>query len=176
MKEPLDELYLKWLYGQVGSVKEKNPSRTYWRLLKHLYTKEFVWFIPNDDNRAEDGKDLRYVFVEEQKINPVDEGWYRLGCSLLEMLIGVSRRLAFETDNEALGWFWKLIENLGLEQFNDNVPYPEDKIEEILNTVIFRTYTRNGHGGLFPLRRATKDQREREIWYQLCDYIFEQGY
>lgn len=176
MKKPLDELYFMWLYGQVGSVREKNPSRTYWGLLRHLYKKEFVWIIPNDDNRAEDGKDLRYVFVEEKGIDPVDKDWYHLGCSILEMMIALSRRLAFETDGEPLSWFWKLIENLELERFNDNVPYPKDEIEEILNTVMFRTYKRNGSGGLFPLRRTSKDQREVEIWYQLCDYILEQGY
>lgn len=176
MKKPLDELYFTWLYGQVSSVKEKNPSRTYWVLLRHLYQKEFVWIIPNDDNRSEDGKELRYLFVEEQGIRSVDKNWYHLGCSIFEMLIALSRRLAFETDDEPLGWFWKMIENLGLERFNDNVPYPKDEIEEILNTVIFRTYKRNGSGGLFPLRRTSKDQREVEIWYQVCDYILELGY
>lgn len=176
MKAPLDELYFKWLYGQVSSVKEKNPSRTYWNLFRHLYQKEFVWIIPNDDNRAEDGKELRYLFVEEQRIDPVDEDWYHLGCSILEFLIALSRRVAFETDDEALGWFWKLIENLELERFNDNVTYPKDEIEEILNTVMFRTYDRKGNGGLFPLKRASKDQRDVEIWYQVCEYIMELGY
>jgi len=62
MNEPLDDLYLTWLYSQIGSIKLKQPSRTYWSLFRQLYTKEFVWIIPNDDNRIEDGRDLRFKF------------------------------------------------------------------------------------------------------------------
>ncbi len=47
--EPLDERYFRWLCSQVVNVKLKNPSRTYWSLLKQLHTKEFVWIIPNDE-------------------------------------------------------------------------------------------------------------------------------
>lgn len=176
MNKPLDELYFEWLYSQVSSVKEKNPSRTYWRLLKQLYTKEFLWIIPNDDNRAEDGRDLRHEFIDDRQIYPVDLSWISLGCSMLELLIGLSRRLSFEAEGESRGWFWKLIENLGLEKYNDNGPHPEKEVDEILNQVIFRTYRRNGSGGLFPLRRAAEDQRDVEIWYQLCAYILEKGY
>jgi len=49
VSQPLDELYFTWLYSQVGSVRTRNPARTYWSLLRYLYTKEFVWIIPNDD-------------------------------------------------------------------------------------------------------------------------------
>jgi hypothetical protein len=55
MNEPLDEQYLTWLYSQVGAVKLKTQSRTHWDLLRHLYKKEFKWFVANDDNRCEDG-------------------------------------------------------------------------------------------------------------------------
>lgn len=85
---PLDELYFTWLYSQVGSVKDRNPSRSYWKILRKLFTKEFVWIVPNDDNRAEDGRDLRLEFLEEHDIQDVDPNWMRLGCSMLELLIG----------------------------------------------------------------------------------------
>lgn len=173
MDIPLEEQYLTWLYSQVGSVRLRNRSRTYWTLLRQLYTKEFVWFIPNDDNRLEDGRYLRYEFLTEMGIQDVSNEWMHEGCSMLEMLIGLSRRLAFETDSEPAGWFWKLIENLGLEGYNDNTLYPNELIDDILNSVIFRTYKRNGDGGLFPLRHAHQDQRNVEIWYQLNAYLLE---
>jgi hypothetical protein len=58
MHEPLEEAYFRWLCNQVVNVKLKNPSRTYWSLLKQLHSREFVWIIPNDDNRLEDGRYL----------------------------------------------------------------------------------------------------------------------
>ena len=173
MNEQLDELYIQWLYSQVASVRLRNPSRTYWRILRQLYVKEFIWIIPNDDNRVEDGRDLRYEFIEELGLRDIDEAWLRQGCSFLEMLIGLSRRLSFEDDGEPRTWFWKLMENLNLEQYNDNALIPEQEVDDILDTVIFRTYRRDGRGGLFPLRNARYDQRDVEIWYQLSAYLLE---
>jgi hypothetical protein len=173
---PLDELYFNWLYGQVGSLAEKNPSRTYWRMLKQLYTKEFVWIIQNDDNRAIDGQDLRREFIDQEGLSNVDLNWMRLGCSMFELLIGLSRRLSFEDGGEPTVWFWHLIENLGLEQYNDNTRVPEEKIDDILNRVIFRTYDRKGRGGLFPMNKTREDQREVELWYQLNEYLIEHSY
>src|SRR5690349_15038133 len=68
---PLDELYYQWLYSQVGSTRLKDRTRTYWRLLKLLFTKEFVWIVPHDDNRIADGTDLRYEFVDHSRLNDV---------------------------------------------------------------------------------------------------------
>ncbi len=174
MSKPLDELYFLWLCGQVGSVEDnRNPSRNYWRLLKRLYIKEFVWIIPNDDNRAEDGRDLRSEFFSNNKVAAMDTDWFTLGCSMLELLIGLARRLSFEADGEPRFWFWHLVENLGLEKYNDNTYIPEKEVDDILDQVIWRTYRRNGKGGLFPLRKATEDQRDVELWYQLSAYLLE---
>lgn len=173
MAEPLDELYLKWLYSQVGNVKLKNPSRTYWALLKQLYKKEFVWIIPNDDNRLEDGRDLRDEFVEKYELYDVDPDWMSLGCSMLEMLIGLSRRLSFEDDGPVDWWFWCLMRNLNLRGFTDNTQFDIEDVDEVLDTVIWRTYEPDGRGGLFPLDDPEEDQREVEIWYQLSAYLLE---
>lgn len=177
MSAHLDERYFEWLYGQVCSVRLKNPSRTYRNLFHILYTKEYVWLIPNDDNRVEDGKDLRYLFLDLEgiEIRPEDQRWLELGCSFLEFLIALSRRLEFETDVDSVTWFWQLIENIGLNQLNDRVEIDEDAVNDVLDRVIWRNYKRNGRGGLFPLHNATKDQRKVEIWYQLSAYILERS-
>jgi hypothetical protein len=176
MDRPIDELYFVWLYGQVGSVEIANPSRTHWGLLKQLYTKEFVWVIPNDDNRAEDGKDLRQQFIDEEELNNVDEVWMRLGCSMLEMLIGLSRRLSFEAGGKSRTWFWKLIENVNLDKYSDYTELPDSKIDDTLDRIIWRTYSNSGRGGLFPLKKTREDQRRIEIWYQLSAYLLENDY
>lgn len=170
----LDEQYLTWLYHQIDSVKQTQTYGTYWFLIRQLYTKEFVWIIPNDDNRAEDGKDLRYEFVNEKRIaQEVDSEWMGLGCSMLEMLIGLSRRLSFEAERESRDWFWILLTNINLSRYNDRKGVPHEVVDSILDRVIWRTYTRNGRGGLFPLRRAYEDQRRIELIYQMSAYLQE---
>lgn len=173
MNKPLDELYFQWLYNQVGETYLTDPSKTYWGMLKQFYTTEFVWFVPNDDNRIEDGKDLRREFVDELELKNVNKEWLSLGCSMFELLIGLSRRLSFEAEGEPRDWFWELIKNLGLHRFNDRRKYPSKAVEVALERVIWRTYDYNGLGGLFPLKNAHEDQRDVELWYQLCAYVLE---
>lgn len=173
MTLPLDDLYLTWLYNQVADTRLKDPSRTYWGLLRQLYSKEFVWFIPNDDNRIEDGKDLRYEFIDQSGLEDVDLHWVDLGCSMLELLVGLSRRLAFEAEGDPRDWFWRLMENLGLQIGDDRQVYPSRHVDKVLDQVIWRTYSHTGQGGLFPLTVPAEDQREVELWYQLSAYLLE---
>lgn len=170
---PLDELYFEWLYRQVSEITDGAPRRTYWSIFRELFQKEFIWLIPNDDNRVEDGRDLRDEFLNDIHTDQVDRDWMELPCSFLEMLVALSRRLAFEAEGEPREWFWHLMRNLGLDIYNDAEPFDRVTVEDLLNTVIFRTYRRDGQGGLFPLRHARRDQRDVEIWYQLNAYLME---
>lgn len=172
MTATLDELYLTWLYSQVGDVKVRNKSRTYWELLGQLHTKSFVWLIPNDDNRVQDGLDLRYEWTTESNISP-DDRWMAKDCTFLEMLVGLSRRLAFEGEGHPPVWFWHLIQNLGLHECTDRSKYNQSEVDERLDTVILRLYDADGRGGLFPLRYPKHDQREVEIWYQMNEYLLD---
>lgn len=175
MGRPLDEPYFDWLYDQVGSDSHTSPRGTYMKMLEQLFFKEFVWFIPNDDNRAEDGKELRREFLELNEHLPWDENWVNIGCSMLELFVGLSRRLAFEADGEPRDWFWSLIFNVGLEKYNDQRMSRRSlkDIDDILDRIIFRTYEADGRGGLFPLKGAHVDQRGVELWYQLSAYLLE---
>jgi hypothetical protein len=171
---PLDELYLQWLYGQVDEIKERSKSRTHWNIFRLLFKTEFFWLIPNDDNRVEDGRDLRYEFLHDLGLDTVDRTWMELGCSFLEMLIALSRRLAFEAEGTVDQWFWHLLATLDLHFYTDNLQIPEADVEDILNTVIFRTYRKDGVGGLFPLKHPHGvDQTKVEIWHQLNAYLLE---
>lgn len=171
MNQPLDELYLNWLYAQIADADIPRSGRTYWKLAGCMFRKEFVWFVPNDDNRAEDGRYLRFEFIEDLALEDVDPDWLEMGCSFLELLVGLSRRLSFLDDGEARDWFWHLVNNLGL-RYNDR-RFPKENVEEVLDNVIWRTYEPNGAGGIFPLRRPDRDQRDVELWYQLNAYLLE---
>lgn len=172
MNQPLDELYLNWLYECIEDPDIANPSRTFWNLAHHLYTKEYLWLIPNDDNRREDGRFLREEFIEDLGLYDIDPDWMNLECSMLEMMIALSRRLSFQGEGEPRGWFWHLIDNLGLH-ISDQMRFPKSRVEDTLDRVIWRTYLPDGSGGLFPLKHARRDQRDVELWAQLNSYILE---
>lgn len=173
--QPLDELYFQWLYSQVADPEVADPSLTYWKLLKILFTKEAIWQVPNDDNRLEDGKALRLDFLDETRVKPTRD-WTDLACSVLELMVGLARKLSFEdlAGGRPHYWFWKMIENLGLIGYSDDRPLPLKKIDTILHRVLYREYKRTGLGGFFPLKHTKKDQRKVELWYQMSEYLLEQ--
>ena len=97
-----------------------------------------------------------------------------MGCSYLELMIGLSRRLAFETSGDARVLFWELIRNVGLRDCNDKYKNDLDTlVEEVTDQITHRTYAPDGRGGFFPLRRPEEDQTNVELWYQLCAYVLE---
>ena len=177
MDNPLDRAYLDWLYDLVGPG-HVNPRVFHHELLRQMHTKEFVWWVPNDDNRVEDGRSLRHRFVADHRLVSIDEGWMQEGCSFLEMLVGLSDRLSFIAEGESSEWFWHLIGNLGLKQCSDN-HYKKrplqhrNTIDDVMEAVIWRQYMPNGRGGLFPLDHPKGDQRDVEIWAQLSSYLIE---
>lgn len=174
---PLDEAYLVWLYSQVGSVKNKNRAKTYWRLLTLLYEQKFTWSpetMEKDGNRAQDGKDLRQQFLRETGTPLTDPGWLDLDCSFLEMLIALAFAVAFEGGGTQEERFWEMIENLGLIDCTDANPADEAVVAVIVDKVNRREYGKNGAGGLFPLAHAKTDQRGVELWYQANAYLLEE--
>jgi hypothetical protein len=176
MSSPIDDRYFEWLYGQIGAVSNRNPARSYWNLCRKLFQTEFFWSVPNDDNRVEDGKDLRHEFIGEQGSVVVDPDWMDLGCSVFEMMVGLARRAYFQTDKpETDGWFRKFLVNLGLDMYTDANynEVSERYVDEILDRFINRHYRRNGRGGLFPLENPNGDQTKVELWYQMHAYIIE---
>ncbi len=171
LEEPIESLYFNWLCAKVMRVDVPTPSNTYWKLLRELQNTEFVWVVSMDDNRAEDGKELRHEFLLEARI-AVDQEWLNIGCSIFEMLIAFSRRASFTTDRSSPEWFWEFIDNLGLAGFND-ASFNLFVITDILYSFIWRTFDYHGNGGMFPLKHPHQDQRKLEIWYQFCEYLIE---
>jgi hypothetical protein len=170
--------YFRWL---CEIIKIDQPDKSYWLLAKALHKKEFFWTVPNDDNRGSDGKKLREEFADENGYLKYDK--LERPCSMLEMLVGLSKRMEdYMTDPEKGDrtdrWFWEMITNVGLLTCTDSeyYEYNDGAIDEVLDRVLERTYKRSGKGGLFPLKEPKKDQREVELWYQMCSYLLENYY
>ena len=174
MAAPLDDRYLEWLYSHYGAVRFRSPSQSYWKLSRLLYSREFVWFIANDDNRLADGLDLRVEFMNVTGSEP-DELWSGLGCSTLEVLVALAKRGEFETSEALSVWMHRFFENLNLSWCTDAAwsPETEEHVTEVLDALIFRTYDSTGAGGLFPLRRPHQNQTRVELWSQMAAYIYE---
>jgi hypothetical protein len=172
MTHRLHKAYLHWLEQQVreGSTHQK---KTYIDLMEVMHAKEFVWQVPNDDNRIADALDLRREFISDgnhHRLAPDELG----PVSFLEVLIALSRRLSFQAGGNAEGWAWQFLCNLELHRMPDPLSrYKARRADEIMDTVIWRNYAPDGTGGFFPLAFAEEDQRKVEIWYQMAAYVRE---
>lgn len=164
----LEERYFVWLCSKLCT---PNEAFTHWRLMEAFHKKEFVWVVPNDDNRITDGVRLRSEFLSDQ--SDMTEVFEPLGCSFLEMLIGLSLRLEYNSERAAELWFWELVDNLCLVEYSDKRTFDPSIVEDVLDQVIWRTYKWTGHGGLFPLRKPKGDQTHKEIWDQMMEYLQE---
>lgn len=168
----VDTEYYNWLLRQINY----NPGESYDILLEELFESEFHWLIPNDDNRAEDGIQLRFIFMDEEdwSTEPIAEK----PCTVLEMLIGLARKIESEVmwngeTNRTSQWFWMMINNLKLNQFSDQ-KFDLNQFLFILNQFLTRNYEKSGSGGLFPLREnGVENQQKVEIWYQMQSFLME---
>ena len=163
----VDNAYYEWLLKKIECFDTK-----YYDTLDILFSVDFLWEIPNDDNRAEDGIVLRSTFMNE-------EGWNTSPCedrecSILEMMIALSMRIDNdimwdgETDRSSR-WFWEMFRNLKLDQTSDR-----SDVFKILDVFLNREYDRDGNGGLFPLENGSEsDLTEMEIWYQAQLYLMD---
>ena len=173
-EDRINDEYFEWLCELIDS-KRFSRHTSYRKLLMHLHNIEFTWFIPRDDNRADDGIQLRRRFAlvrEDRSLQRYLQG----PCSVLEMMVALAIRCE-ETimDDTLMGdrtgqWFWGMINNLGLGAMTDSkfkIEFVDDVIARLLN----REYEPNGKGGLFTVRNHDSDMRTVEIWCQLNWYL-----
>jgi hypothetical protein len=165
----IDYEYYGWLIGQVHIPNRKSYNDVF----ELMHNMEFVWTVPNDDNRVQDGLDLRQEFS-----NRHHQELLLQGVTMLEILISLSRRLAFTASGDATVWAWKLLKNLKLTKKVDPLTsIGRKRVIEILEAVVWRTYQPDGQGGFFPLKAPKEDQTHVEIWYQMNAYVIEmKGY
>ena len=165
--------YFRWLYKFVcGDRYAKGIS--FRKLLRHLHETEFTWLIPMDENRACDGIDLRYRFAYEYSSPATAESYLDGPCSILEMMVALAIRCEDFMDDPQIGdrtgqWFWGMINSLGLGSMVDD-RYDEEYVDDVIERFLNREYAPNGKGGLFTVRRCTRDLRDVEIWYQMTWY------
>lgn len=177
-KQKVKENYFNWLYQQV----EGRGNTSLEEFISDLDSIYFKCLVPNDDNRAIDGLQLRTRYLDYMDAESVEAEEYLSGpCTVLEMLIALAERMDFilydyKKGPRAPAWFWLFINNLKLQKY-----YSEDKDagrkkklnKMIIKKFVDRDYQSSGVGGIFPLDDPERDQRDVEIWYQMMKYISE---
>ena len=175
----LNSEYFEWLCSLVRDSKPlKNVS--YKKLLWYLHSVEFVYTIPMDGNRYEDGIGLRYRFGYEHGVeDPVIASCLDINpCSVLEMMVALAFRCEEhimynpKNGNMAGRWFWMFIKNLGLDDMHDS-RFDSEQADSVMERFINRNYTHDGEGGLVYIPNCQYDLRDMEIWYQMMRYLSE---
>ena len=120
MDRYFEDEYFQWLSALV-----KNKSHR--RLLRLLFETSYIFRKPMDENRAEDGIQLRYEFLYERGIDERDFPYLHEPCNLFEMIFALARRLSlimegpcYQDDSDI--WFWRMVSNLGLGK---QIHYPK---------------------------------------------------
>ena len=164
--------YYIWLVDKVDFDSHDN----YTKLLEYLHNKNFIWKVHNDDNRAEDGKQLRIKFEDETDY--LDYSPLVRPCSVLEMLVAFANRIDKDvmptedgSDNLAY-WFWLMLDNLGLKDYTDD-KFDANLVDDILDKWMNRTSDPTKKGNAFLVKSGKNHFLEKELWFQMHQYISE---
>ena len=173
-EDHINDEYFEWLCELIDS-KRFSKRVSYRKLLMRLHDIEFTWFIPKDDNRADDGIQLRRRFALVR--NDISLQRYLQGpCSVLEMMVALAVRCEeYIMDDAQMGnrtgqWFWGMIHNLGLSPMTDS-KFDKNFVDDAIARLLNREYEPDGKGGLFTVKHCNHDMRTVEIWWQLSWYL-----
>ena len=173
-EDRVNDEYFEWLCELIDSSRFSKQV-SYRKLLAHLHNIEFTWFIPYDDNRANDGIQLRrrYALAHD---DPTLSTYITGPCSVLEMMVALAIRCEETIMDDALmgnrtgQWFWGMIHNLGLTPMTDP-KFDRGFVDEVVARFLNREYAPDGRGGLFTVKHCSHDLRTVEIWRQLSWYL-----
>lgn len=172
----LNNKYFEWMCSLVCDTKTRRML--YRKLLIRLHDISFQVVVCMDENRAEDGIDLRYRFGEECDFPDAMIATYLddRPCSVLEMMVALVVRFEEHImDDPDIGnrtgkWFWAMIKNLGLDDMSDDY-FDPNQVDNSINRLLNREYCSDGTGGLFRIPDCRYDLRTVEIWYQMSWYL-----
>lgn len=170
--------YFNWLKSLV--LAEENYSFLWWKLHHMIY----LWIVDLDENRAEDGRYLRYSFTitayDRIDYNPEEVEEYLAGpCTVFEMLVALAKRIEHDVmddvdeEDRTYIWFHEMIKNLGLDKYDDS-HYNDDEVDDIVHRFMGRKYPKNGKGNAFLAgQKGGPLFQDLELWTQMQNYFLE---
>lgn len=166
---PIEELYFEWMCDLVCD--EFHMPEEYNSLLRHLNSYDFSYDrrVLMDENRYNDGIDLRYIFKYRTDVE-IAVHLDNRPCSVLEMMVALVNRCADIWGDGMSLWFWEMIKSLGLEGMDED-HYKFKYVNDRLDIFIYRKYEPNGRGGLFTVKNHPRDMRDVDIWCQMSWWL-----
>lgn len=190
--------YFDWLCHLVGAGID-GPFRGYSYLLERLFQTPYNPSGMYDENRAINGKLLRYYYETNREDYAAREpapyhdnggdfydNTVDTACTLLEMMIAFSQdidtRYLYSQSPRTLVWFWMMIESMGLAQYTDIVMDPRDvnsPVDEILYNFNSNAHyvTENGIWrptvALFQISREENWNKIGSLWEQMQVWFSE---
>lgn len=159
--------YFDWLYFKVVQ------NGSYRRLLSILHNIEFRYTVDYDENRASDGVNLRWYYVDEGGNDEILR--WKQSCTVLEMLVAIAMQMEIilgdpDNDYTVQHWFWMFMDNLDLLDMTDD-KVDKNYICKRISVFMDRTYEYDGYGNIIHIPNAEEDLRKVELWYQMCWYL-----
>lgn len=166
MMNPREQDYFDWLRKMVNLDEPANDIMAY-----TLYNTAFGSVIDGDENRAEDGIELRDKYVDET--HNYDLQVSHMECNMLEFIIALAARLDYVTYNHKLGvqiakWAHVYLDNLRVlyNQDADNISY---RIVVLLSG----SYDDYGNNGIFSFSKPIKNLSAKPYWDQMNLFVSE---
>lgn len=158
--------YFDWLYFMV--VPNGGKFR---KLLTMLHTMEFKYFVEYDENRASDGVNLRWYYVDDGGDDEILR--WKEPCTVLEMLIALAMnmdKILGDRELDIVHWFWLMLDNLDLAWMKDD-KYDKAYVYGRVAMFLDREYEPDGNGNIIYIPDSPDDLRDVEIWNQMCWYL-----
>lgn len=167
MKNYILDDYFEWLYFKVA--REESCRK----LISMLHNMEFRYHVDYDVNRAMDGMNLRWYYVDDGGDDEIMR--WKEPCTVLEMMIALAMHMESIMDEpenpyNVYYWFWMMLENLDLADMTDS-NYDKTYIYGRISMFLDRNYEPDGDGNIIYIPDCREDLREVEIWNQMCWYI-----
>ena len=178
----MEEEYYEFLLSFLGENENQLPSvSSSYHLLWKLHHTEFRYSAMMDRNRDMDGREWRNRYGGE-----LPPAFLKRPASVLEVLLGLADRMAFELDDEDVlaPYFWEMLDNLGINftdyQFAEGLA-TDRQVDKAIHRWMSRQYDDYGRGGIFPLQfvpefdgsNEFQNQNRLELWYQMQLYLAE---
>lgn len=134
-------LYTSWLIKR-GCLENYSELASVWDAL------DFVWYIPEDEDKAIQALRMRDEYCYETGMPSPRQA----PASFLEVFVSITDTLTAMLYRDRESFTKSIMLNVGARSYSDDMCPPSDIYEEALNIaerVMYRTYSRNGTGGLF---------------------------
>lgn len=133
--------YTRWLI-QRGCLENYSELASVWDEL------DFVWYIPEDEDKAIQALRMRDEYCYETGMPSPRQA----PASFLEVFVSITDTLTAMLYQDRESFTKSILLNVGARSFSDDGRLPSEIHEEALiiaERVMYRTYSKNGTGGLF---------------------------